>query len=209
MLTRRERERAEANQAALDLVRQSVAPHLRAAGFRKASINTWRRDHPEIAVRFQLELGSRSVGPWAAVDGDLQAIVAASPTPAKPFRECIFDTQLELAGRETLYQVSSEGDRGAFLDDFCELSLPWLLKYETFDAIWRALLHAELPGAMVPDRPVRPKIYAWQALKVAFYDQLDPTLTDEAIAYCRDRGFTFDATKFDSDMSEIAGRLRD
>lgn len=60
MLTRRERERAEANRAAFDLVRQSVAPHLRAAGFRKASINTWRRDHPEIAVRFQLELGCRS-----------------------------------------------------------------------------------------------------------------------------------------------------
>ena len=95
MLTRSERERAEANRAFLELLRQSVAPHLRAAGFRKASINTWRLDRSEIAVRFQLELSSRSMGPWAAVDGDLQAVVAASPTPAKPFRESIWDCRTD------------------------------------------------------------------------------------------------------------------
>lgn len=203
MLTRRERERAEANRASLELLRQSVAPHLRAAGFRKASINTWRLDSSEIAVRFQLELGSRSMGPWAAVDGDLQAVVAASPTPARPFHECIFDSQLELARRAALYQVASEADRA----DFLEHSLPWLLKYETFDAIWRALLHAELPGAMIPVRPASPKVYAQQALEVAFYHRLDPALTEEAIAYCWDRGFHFDETKFDGAMSEIVNRL--
>lgn len=207
MLTRSERERAEANRASLELVRQSVAPHLRAAGFRKASINTWRLDRSEIAVRFQLELSSRSMGPWAAVDGDLQAVVAASPTPAKPFRGSIFDSQLELAHRAALYQVASEADRADFLDDFLEHSLPWLLKYETFDALWRALLHAELPGAMIPVRPARSKVYAQQALEVAFYHRLDPALTEEAIAYCWDRGFHFDKTKFDGAMSEIVNRL--
>lgn len=207
MLTRSERERAEANRASLELVRQSVAPHLRAAGFRKASINTWRLDRSEIAVRFQLELSSRSMGPWAAVDGDLQAVVAASPTPAKPFRESIFDSQLELAHRAALYQVASEADRADFLDDFLEHSLPWLLKYETFDALWRALLHAELPGAMIPVRPARSKVYAQQALEVAFHHRLDPALTEEAIAYCWDRGFHFDKTKFDGAMSEIVNRL--
>lgn len=207
MLTRRERERAEANRAALELVRQGVSPHLRAAGFRKASINTWRLDRPDIAVRFQLELGSSSLGPCAAVNGDLQAVVAASPTPAKPFRESVFDSQLELAHRPALYQVASEADRADFLDDFLEFSLPWLLKYDTFDAIWRALLHAELPGAMIPVRPARPKMYAWQALRVAFHDRLDPALTEEAIAYCWDRGFIFDETTFDADMSEIVNRL--
>lgn len=207
MLTSRERERVEVNRTALELVRQSVTPHLRAAGFRKASINTWRLDRTEIAVRFQLELGSRSAGPWAALSGDLQAVVAASPTPAKPFRECIFDSQLELAHRAMLYQVAAEEDRADFLNDFLELSLPWLLKYESFDAIWRALLHAELPGAMVPVRPARPKAYAQQALEVAFYQRLDPVLTEEAIAYCWDRGFFFNPTRFDDAMSEIVKRL--
>lgn len=207
MLTRRERERAEENRAALDKVRQSIAPHLRAAGFRKASINTWRLDLAEIAVRLQLELGSRPSGPWAAVGGELQAIVAASPTPATPFRECIFDSQLELARRETAYQVSSEADRSDFLDDLIEHSLPWLLKYERFDDVWRALLHAELPSAMIPARPARPKQHAREALEVAFNHQLGPAYIDEAVAYSWDRGFAFDPSSFGSDMSEIVVRL--
>ncbi|MDO5662289.1 MAG: hypothetical protein Q4G40_06310, partial [Brachybacterium sp.] len=111
------------------------------------------------------------------------------------------------ARRPTIYKVGSEADRADFLDDFLEHSLPWLQRYESFDAIWRALLHAELPGAMLPYSPIRPKMGAWQALRVAFYDRLDPTLTEEAIAYCWGRGFIFNESMFDDDMEEIANRL--
>lgn len=207
MLTRRERERAEANRSALEELRLEIAPPLRSAGFRKSGSNTWRLDRPEIAVRFKIEMGNRSAGPWAAVDGTLNALVAASPVPAKPFRESIFDSQLELAGSDTLYQVGEDDDRSRFVADFLEHSLPWLLRYDSFAELWRALLRAELPGLMTAQRDARPKHYAQRALTVAHWDGLADELIEEAITYCWERGFTFDPARFDDEMADVVRHL--
>ncbi|QCR54585.1 hypothetical protein C1N80_14035 [Brachybacterium sp. SGAir0954] len=145
-MTRREREAAAQTDSDLKLVAREIAPFMRSRGFAKAGPVTWRRDRPELQSRLSLRAGTPAQGPFAKISGTVHVELVASP-PGPRFRESIIRTHPEIMSRDDAYLIRDADDRTALLEDLTTQLVPWLLHYDSFDAMWRALLHGEPPAA--------------------------------------------------------------
>lgn len=206
-MTRREREAAEQTDSDLKLVAREIAPFMRSRGFAKAGPVTWRRDRPELQSRLSLRAGTPAQGPFAKISGTVHVELVASP-PGPRFRESIIRTHPEIMSRDDAYLIRDADDRTALLEDLTTQLVPWLLHYDSFDAMWRALLHGEPPAAGGGrSEGGKRRSWAFRALEIACFDLDDPRYVDEAIEYCNTEGFVFDLDRFDGPMATIGARV--
>lgn len=170
----------------LSEIKRAVSGDLKALGCVRTSKNVWRLDAPEIVVRLAFDASQAEIGL-------LQVTVEFAPPPARPFIEHAWVLLSRYSGREDLYSLDSDGEQEAVIRDVREKAAPLLTRWDSFDDLWRDLLHARFKDDPVHDR--RDKYAALSALEIAHFRGLGEERVAEALSYIASRDWTFRADR--------------
>lgn len=168
----------------LSEIKRAVSGDMKALGCVRTSKNVWRLDAPEIVVRLAFDTSQAWIGL-------LQVTVEFAPPPARPFIEHAWILLTRYSGREDLYSLDSDGEEEAVIRDVKENAVPLLTRWDSFDDLWRDLLHARFKDDPVHD--LRDEHAALSALEIAHFHGLGEERVAEALSYIASRDWTFGA----------------